>query len=219
MRAIVLPGLDGTGLLLDAFRAPAPAGCSCEVITYPRDRVLGYGELVELVAERLPDEPFLLIGESFSGPIAVRIAARRPHHLRALVLASSFVTPPRPRWLRVFARAALFRLPVPERALAHFMLAPFATPARVRAFADTLREVAPDVLARRLREVLRVDVTSALSSVDVPMISLRGRHDRLVSPRALAALPNAVDLDAPHAILQVAPEAAWAALLPITRTR
>lgn len=211
VHAIVLPGLAGTGRLLDAFCAAAPAGVTCEVIDYPRDQILGYRELEVYVASRLPSGPLVLLGESFSGPIAVRLATRSD--VRAVVLCGSFVTPPRPSFLRVFARAALFRLRVPERMLAFFMLSPFATPALTSAFSQALQEVAPAVLAARLREALSVDERASLRSVTVPVLYLRGRFDRLVRRRVLREFANVVELDAPHAMLQTAPEAAWQAIL------
>lgn len=211
LHAIVLPGLDGTGRLLERFRAAAPAGVTCEVIAYPPDQFLGYRELEAYVASRLPAGPLVLIGESFSGPVAVRLGARSD--VRAVVLAGSFVTPPRPSFLRVFARTALFRLRVPERVLAFFMLAPFATPALTSALSRALEEVAPVVLAARLREALSVDERASLRRITAPVLYLHGRFDRLVRRRVVREFTNVVELDAPHAMLQTAPEAAWRAIL------
>ncbi|MGO4780317.1 alpha/beta hydrolase, partial [Lysobacter sp. 2RAB21] len=70
MRCIVLPGMDGTGALLDDFIAAMAPRFATSVIAYPRDRALGYDELVVFARSRLPlDAPYLLLGESFSGPI------------------------------------------------------------------------------------------------------------------------------------------------------
>ena len=86
MRCIVLPGMDGTGELLSDFVAAMAPAFETEVVAYPRDRILGYEALLELVRPRLPvDEPYLLIGESFSGPIAIRLAASKPPRLAGLV--------------------------------------------------------------------------------------------------------------------------------------
>lgn len=82
MRCIVLPSMDGTGELLSDFVAAMAPAFDTEVVAYPRDRILGYDELVARVRPQLPtDEPYLLIGESFSGPIAIRLAASKPPRL------------------------------------------------------------------------------------------------------------------------------------------
>ena len=55
---------------------------------------------------------FYVLGWSFSGPMALMVAERRPPGLRGIALASSFVRRPvpLPRWMRHLARPTLFRL-------------------------------------------------------------------------------------------------------------
>lgn len=216
MTVVVLPGLDGTGDLLDAFCAVAPDCVECLVVRYPVDQALDYEALERLVAGQLPDDrPFVLVGESFSGPIAVRLAERAV----GVVLCSSFVAPPLPRFLRYFARAMLFGLRVPDAVLAWLMLAPYATPALVAAFTSTIARVEPRVLALRVRELLSVDARAALARVTRPVLYLRGEQDRLVPERAVRriveTLPSVrvVRIAAPHAVLQTAPKAAWEAIV------
>lgn len=215
----MLPGLDGTGDLLAPFCAAAPDDVECRVVRYPPREILGYDALESHVAAQLPAERrFMLIAESFSGPIAVRLAARPGSLVTSLVLCNSFLTPPRSPLLRLFARAPLFRAAVPERVLAALMLAPLATPELTAAFAAALRQVGPDVLAARIRALLAVDELATLRRVQPPVIYLRGTADRLVPEkpvrRIVDALPavRVVRIAAPHAILQTVPAAAWAAL-------
>lgn len=219
MYVVVLPGLDGTGDLLEEFRAAAPAGVACSIVRYPVDARLGYDELERLADAQLPREGrVVLVGESFSGPVAVRLAARLGERVVALVLCNSFVTPPRPRWLRVFARAAVFRIRLPEWVLAAVMLAPLAEPRLVAELARALRRVHPGVLAHRVRELLGVDERAALRRVTAPIVYLRGTADRLVADGAVAAITATVpsvevrEIAAPHALLQTAPGEAWAAI-------
>ncbi len=89
----ILPGLDGTTRMLDGFVAQAHAAGfdDAAAIGYPHDRVLDADGLEAFAREQLPgDRPFVLLGESFSGPIALRIAADPPPMLRALVLSTTF---------------------------------------------------------------------------------------------------------------------------------
>src|SRR6266567_2475238 len=73
---VLLPGLDGTGKLFAAFVRALGAGVESRVIGYSPDEPLGYEELEPQVRAALPrDRPYVLLGESFSGPIAMRIAA------------------------------------------------------------------------------------------------------------------------------------------------
>jgi pimeloyl-[acyl-carrier protein] methyl ester esterase len=175
--------------------------------------VLGYDELAGLVRPQLPvGKPFVLLGESFSGPVALTLAAKRPHGLRAVVLSTSFAVNPRP----ALARLADFAHMVPPHLLpvglyTYFLLGKWTTPRLRDLFAQTLQSVDGDVLAARLVSCLRVDVRPLLPQVGVPMLYLRGRRDRLVPPaagelvKAQAKHAGIVDLDAPHCLLQAIP--------------
>ena len=76
MKLVLLPGLDGTGLLFDPLLRILPSHFSSIVISYPPDEPLGYAELVPYVKSRIPaNEDFVIVAESFSGPLAVEIAS------------------------------------------------------------------------------------------------------------------------------------------------
>ena len=150
----VLPGLDGTASLLSAFAdAARPHFAALRVISYPRDRVLSYAELEGFSRAELPaDTPFVLLGESFSGPIALAIAANLPSGLLGLVLSTTFSRSPVP-CLSPFARLTALA-PVrglPSSLLAWLLLGRWATPGLVSLLQATLGTVAPSVLRSRLR--------------------------------------------------------------------
>jgi pimeloyl-ACP methyl ester carboxylesterase len=89
---VLLPGLHGTGHLFADFARECPSAFVPRVIEYPCDRFLDYRELLPFVRDRLPqDSDFVILGESFSGPLAVMLAAGRPRRLRAVVLVATFV--------------------------------------------------------------------------------------------------------------------------------
>ena len=158
--------------------------------------------------------PCTIVAESFSGPIAIRIAAAAPPGLRALVLVASFGRSPLPRslgWLAGAAKPALFRVRPPEAALRALLLGQDAPAALVDEVVRAVGRVPPEVLARRLREVSEVDVEAALASIRVPVLYLAGSRDRLVGGRGAARLAErlpgmeTVTLDAPHLVLQARP--------------
>src|SRR5262249_40627769 len=94
---ILLPGMDGTAKLREEFVAALGPTIEATAIPCPTEQPLGYPELESLVRSSLPvDRPYVLLGESFSGPIAISIAGSCPPGLRAIVLCGSFVRNPRP---------------------------------------------------------------------------------------------------------------------------
>jgi len=93
--AVLLPGLDGTGEqfgpLVDALRPDVPT----VVVRYP-NAPLGYDALQQIAASALPrDGKYIVLGESFSGPIAISLAAQSPRGLLGCILCASFVRTPR----------------------------------------------------------------------------------------------------------------------------
>jgi pimeloyl-ACP methyl ester carboxylesterase len=216
MRLVLLPGLHGTEVLFHRFVEELPAGIQPKIIAYPHEK-LTYVELTDHVLPRLPrHEPFVLLGESFSGPIAIEVARRDPR-VRGLILCCSFARRPWPvpgalgwlappwddgmgmwyrqcRWL-----ARLSGVPAEERV--HF--------------ANTLHETPLRVVRFRMREVLAVDVTNTFQQLHMPILNLRAKRDRLV-PRN--DFPNPVVLDGTHFLLQSNPHAAAALVSEFVRT-
>src|SRR5688572_22597921 len=174
----ILPGLDGTGLLVRGFCAALDPSVPTTLISYPIDRHLDYAALEAITRSRLPKEPFVLLAESFSGPIALSIAVTRPPGLRGLILACSFARNPRPALAPL--RPLIRLLPVhwaPAALLAWPTLGRFTNPALRSAIANALRRVSPAVIRSRLRAVAEVDVSPLLRQIDVPVLYLRASAD------------------------------------------
>jgi pimeloyl-ACP methyl ester carboxylesterase len=213
----LLPGMDGTGILLADLRARLSKRQPVETIFYPADPSLGYEALTELVMKRLPGERCIVLGESFSGPIAIEVAARAPHRVAGLVLAASFARSPLPAALATRAARLDLRW-VPRRAVEAALLGRFGTPALRASLHQVLATLPREVVRRRIAEVAAVDKRERLGQVPCPILCLAGRRDRLAGrpcaeeiaqahPRCSIAL-----LDAPHMLLEPHAEAAAGAI-------
>ncbi len=220
LATILLPGLDGTGDLFAPLLEVLPETLEPFVISYPPDQPLGYRELEEFVTAQFPiDREFAIVAESFSGPLAVRLAAQSPEGLRGLVLVASFVASPSwsmLRYLRFLVRSPLFWFALPGFMIRRRLVGPDAPDQLVAEVQTAIRTVRPEVMARRVREVLRVDDGESFAAVRVPILYLLGEQDRQVGARVADELGEArpdmelVSIPAPHLILQCEPlEAAW----------
>ena len=96
--AVLLPGMDGTGDLLTSFAARLAAHRPVDIIAYPAGQPLGYAALQTYIESRLPAGRFVVIGESFSGPLAIAVAATN-ERTAGLILASRFANHPLPSFL------------------------------------------------------------------------------------------------------------------------
>ncbi|MDR3004896.1 MAG: alpha/beta hydrolase, partial [Acidovorax sp.] len=194
--------------------------CPVTTVAYSHDTASQTYAGLQTQAERAlpPDGPLVLLGESFSGPIAVALAAKHPGRVVGLVLCCSFLRNPRPglRWLR-----GLTSIPAPlppGPVLSAMLLGRFATPGLRALLGKTLSGVPAAALRARLRAVVDIDVKTQARGLAMPVLYLQASHDRLVPADAATVLqqccPQTVvqPLDAPHCLLQAAPEAAAAAL-------
>lgn len=212
-----MPGMDGTGDLFAAFTSAIDA--ETQVVRYPTDCSLGYAELEQLVLSELPsDRPYLLLGESFSGPIALSIASTRPALLRGVVLCCSFASNPRPKLAPLHGLVQWLPGRPPTDLLLWFLAGRFATPALRDALSRALAQVSPAALRARMAAVIGVDVVPRLHSISVPLLYLQATEDRVVPPSAAHAILDTVTrsrlvaLDAPHFLLQTCPQAAATAI-------
>lgn len=217
LRLVLLPGLDATGTQHVGFTAAmARLGVVVTVIAYPVDRALDYAALADVVRQALPtDGDYVLLGESFSGPLALVIAAAPPPRLRGLILSTTFARSP---WLALRRlQAVLYRAPVralPMPALSWLLFGRWGSPALRAALQAALARVHPQVLRVRAVAALGVDVAAQARAVDLPTLCLHAAHDRLLPARcqrhlsALLPAQATTWLDGPHLMLQARPEAA-----------
>ena len=217
MKLILLPGLDGTGVLFEPLLQVLPQAVTPVVQSYPGDVPLSYVDLLPIVRAALPlFEPFILLGESFSGPLALRIAADNPPGLRGVILCASFVRNPVrffPQACRPLIRPFIFSSWPPWfRCRALFV--GYSSHAMFELVERAHRIVTAEVMAARAREIVAVDAVKALSACGVPLLYIAGARDRLVpehNRRRITQIKPSVKvvvLPASHMVLQDVPEAA-----------
>lgn len=214
--------MDGTGALFRDFRQILPTELDVRTISYDEDRHQTYEQLADQVKLQTPiDEPYVVIAESYSGPVASLLAANPVGNLLAVVLVASFVSRPCGHlgsWLATLVPTAMFRFPMPDWALRWLLLDSEASSELISAVKNAIARVRPDVLARRFRDALRADCTLELRRSTARIVYLYSRSDRLLGTRGirgiLTARPNAeiVEVPGPHLLLQCAPASTLAVL-------
>ena len=172
-----------------------------------------YTQHEEVARRELPkDRPFVLLGESFSGPVAVSIAASAPPNLLGVILCVSFATCPHRllsfcgHWCRsrdTEARAGLHRASRIDRPVRDAELR--------AAHSRALSHVSSLTLTARLRAMAYIDVREQLRTLRCrcctcapPRIgSFRTRGDEVA---ACARDARLVEIDGPHFLLQTQPQ-------------
>ena len=218
MHLTLLPGMDGTGRLFRRFVDVLPDDVSTDAVVLPQSGRQSYEALAGAVLPHLAAGPrTLLVGESFSGPLALRLAARSPQHVSGVVLVATFVEPPR------FARIAAWVARIWDRQPSAKALCWALTGGDTELAADVedaLLDASHEVLAARLHAIATVDAWAELNDCPVPVLALNASRDRVLRGRGglddVDPAPGGDDavrtIDAPHLLLQSRPEAAWEAI-------
>jgi pimeloyl-[acyl-carrier protein] methyl ester esterase len=218
---VLLPGLNGTDGLFQRLLDAMPCGVKALCISYPPHEEKSYRELAAYVLGEINkiEGEYLLIGESFSGPIAILISEENPKGLLGTILAATFISPPNVKVARFLPWQILFSLAKPLYTAKQW-LKPKGTLASI--FDSALIEVqksSPQVLSARIREIFRVDVKSELVNCKIPMMYFRGEKDYVVPERNLKAIlklkPDIkiVEFNTSHFLLQSSPAEAWKAIV------
>jgi pimeloyl-ACP methyl ester carboxylesterase len=193
-----------------------PADLGVTVVVYPPQKALTYAQLVEHVRERLPPKRSLIFcAESFSGPIAIRLAHLGALNVKGIILCATFARSPRPLLLslaRLLPLPILFRFPIPRLLVRLLFLGREVPESLLQLFLQSISRVSATTLAVRLREVAAVDTLSTLEAIGVPCCYIRAKSDALVPLRCLRpfqeAIPGLVvkEVEGPHLILQANPK-------------
>lgn len=213
---VLLPGLDGTGDLFSTFANEFPEKANIRIIPYPTDYHIPFETLEDYLVPRLPNDlPLVVLGESYSGPITLKLAARNDLNIVAVILVATFarfpVTP-----LKILSRflpiSLLLRLPIPEFIIRYFCFGSKTTKALSQQLRNSVRANNPGVLARRARDGANINVISLLGNISKPCLYIRASNDKLVPAQAMYELhrnlPDLVTMtiDGPHFILQTEPQ-------------
>jgi pimeloyl-ACP methyl ester carboxylesterase len=207
---VLLPGMDGTGDLFAPLLEKIPTTIKVRVIRYPSDSAAGYRELTDYVRQQLPqDGDYVLLGESFSGPVAIALAAQALPGMRGLVLGCTFASNPQP-CLRIYTMLMrMMPMSMATSALTmRVLLQRYATDAACAMLRRAIRSVPKATLLARMREIATVDMREQFACIKLPILYLRARDDMLIPTRISLQLQRLqpsmaiAEIDGPHFLLQ-----------------
>jgi pimeloyl-[acyl-carrier protein] methyl ester esterase len=177
---VLLPGLDGTGLLFRPLLSVLPKEVCAKVVIYPSTAPLDLSELAALVLRQLPAERVVLLAESFSGLVALAVLASATARVRGVIFVGAFAEPPRPLLLRfvpLISQAGGLMRSIPSFFLRWYCLGAQATASELNTLREAIAAVAPAVLAQRLALIAR---RHSFGASDVPAYYMKASADRLV---------------------------------------
>ena len=184
MTLVLLPGLDGTEVFFKPLLASLPHWIQPRVVCFPSGGS-NYADLLAIVREALSDCPsFYVLGSSFAGPLALMLAEAEPEKVKGVILATTFVSPPRKLYERLRFTAvtpgiwmwrACRRIPT-------WLLRSRTDQLRLDK-SETWRRVSSRVVAARIRTLLKVNARELLRDCPRPVLCIAGSKDGVVPRR------------------------------------
>ena len=222
---VLLPGLNGTEGLFKPLIDNTPEDINVVAIPYPTHEKYSYPELADVVKAKLQEleTPFILIGESFSGPIALMQCKHQLQGLVGIVLVATFVTAPNIGLGRFLPWHFGFKLATPLYAIRQ-SISTGVTRQFIQSISTELQKVAPSVLAHRIQSIFNVNVIQELKDCPVPIVYFRGTKDIVVPSRNLKLIlkykpdVQVAQFDTQHFLLQSKPQQAWQEILSFIQT-
>jgi len=182
---ILLPGLDGTEVFFRPLMERLPTTLLPLALNYPAAGPHGYGALLDFVREELADIPrYVVLASSFSGPLAILLAASEPRKVRGVILAATFASSPGGSLthLRFAVRTPLVAVLRFARRLPIWILRPRRDALRI-AKQETWSRVSARALATRARAALGADMRETLRRCGQPLLCVTYDADDVVPAR------------------------------------
>jgi pimeloyl-ACP methyl ester carboxylesterase len=137
--------------------------------------------LVDFVLSKLPNEEFILVGESFSGPIAYQVALNKPEHLLSVVFVATFLTSPKKKLLnltKILPTKLFLKIPIPNVLVKNYLFGTGISDETIGLFNKTLKIVSSDVFSFRLSEISKLH--GNLEACDIKATYIQATDDKLV---------------------------------------
>ena len=208
-----LPGLHGTAELYDVVKARLPKQIQAEFVELPTSGKQDYNTLTTWLDEKLPHGQMrLVIAESFSGPLALQWAEKRPDEVAGIVLVSSYCDAPFNPGIALLPLRPLFMVKPPRNTLRHFLIGEDASEAEVANLSSVVQTIPSATLSKRVRSILGLMERDSPVLPNTPMMILQAQSDNLIpweAQRKLeACYPNARThwIESPHLMFQRYPE-------------
>lgn len=217
MKLVLLPGMDGTGKLFRPFVDKLPPEIEANVIPLLQQIDISYEQQAEYVAESI-DDASVIIAESYSGMVALKLLEYFPEKVAKIVFVASFIGRPSALaklvyWLPPFV-LTLAKKPNPLSL--RLLFGRYLNPQLRTLFYAAIDDVPIDVLVFRLRQIAQ------LQKPHVALMStctcLCGKQDNLVANQALRDFEEVfgevkvVYLNGTHFLMQTNPEECWKAI-------
>ncbi|GAD76617.1 alpha/beta fold hydrolase [Vibrio azureus] len=215
MKIVLIPGMDGTGLLFAPFIEVVPD--EIEVISLPllQRSDADYHDQAQHIIANIGEDPIVLIAESYSGMVAYSMLQIGSPNIKHIIFVASFLECPSrlAQFAKYLPLTVLKRNILPKPILSKLLFGQFSDTRLVSLFNKSLNSVSEHVLKSRINHIAKLNDHTI--EIEVPCSYIRPKNDNLVSKRALEAFKRRCqklvihEVEGTHFVLQTNPTKCW----------
>ncbi|AOE48929.1 alpha/beta hydrolase family protein [Kangiella sediminilitoris] len=186
-KLVMIPGLNGNDLLCREFLDSLPM--DVKFIPLPEDCPQDHESIAESVTPLLPQEPFILLLESFAGSIGPNLLKNNDIPLQGLIFfVSLLATPSKPLLAlsQLVSAKTILKLPFIDRTLSRTFLNNDANPEQVQHVKQVIHDIPDDILKQRTKAL--AELKSFPRQPDIPVAYVEASNDRVLNQRALDSI-------------------------------
>jgi pimeloyl-ACP methyl ester carboxylesterase len=224
MNILLLPGMDGTGVLFEPFVKAFPNSIDIQVATLIQEKYVNFEEQASALLGQVKNNT-IIVAESYSGLIAHELGKLAPESINHVVFAASFLE--RPSILAKFGnlvpKAMLDYTLYPKPIVMLVLFGKYRSQYLMRLFERAMADVSLDLLEFRIKQLCNLHKVEHLS--DIPATYLQAEDDRLVSSNAVEVFKKAYihlnykTVQGSHFVLQTNPKDTAQEVLTIAAER
>lgn len=223
MKLVLLPGLDGTGDLFSSLLQEL-SGFQCEIIQLPTSGAQDYQTLTDFVLGELPDDDFVLVAESFSGPIGMNISKVGLTNLKGVIFVATFLSPPNSKLIalaKILPLKFLSVLPAAKAAYKMLFLGSKASDTLTQLFQSTIQNLPASLINARLTSIQSLSFNREF--LTLPAAYIQAVSDKLVPVDKANDFCDCFEsitikaIEGPHFILQAKPTECAKAIAEMAR--
>lgn len=215
MKVVLLPGMDGTGILFKPFIEQAPPNIEVTIIPLKQSENYSYEDQAKYVMSQIGEDPFILVAESYSGMVAYNMLKLGCKNIEHIVFAASFIC--LPSRLAKFSNylpiaLAKSRL-VPKALMGRILFGKFSSPSLINHFYSALSITSSTTLSHRLNQIS--ELKEPKYKISIPCTYIKPNKDIAISKIAVTAFHEVCsnliihEVAGTHFVLQTNPQRCW----------
>ncbi len=211
LKLVLLPGMDGTGELFSSFLSHL-SETNYAVVSLPENGAQDYKTLTEYVKSQLPEDDFIILAESFSGPIASLLAKECYPKMKSVIFIATFISPPNKFLLgiaKLLPLKQLSKFPLAKSFHKLLFLGSEATNEILFQFQNVVDSIPSGTLAARIESMKSFTFNS--KAIEIPCLYIQATSDKLVPKTKYLEFKKyfnnikIVQINGPHFIMQAKP--------------